>query len=120
MKIKPGFRTSEFWLTAVSFIFSGLFLLGIIGDPSQKDELIRDVSHAVESCILIGGQFIILYNYISSRKQAKIEHDTITNPVIINEEQKNEHKPRTNTKRTGKTNKPSKRKPSNSKKTSGR
>lgn len=118
--VKPGFRTSEFWLTVVSFIFSGLFLLGIIGDPSQKDELIRDVSHAVESCILIGGQFIILYNYINSRKQAKSEHDTITTPVIINEEKKNERKPRTNTKRTGKTNKPSQRKPSSNKKTSGK
>ena len=62
--IKPGYRTSEFWFTFVSFIFSGLYLVGIIGESSQKEDLIRDVSHGVESCILIGGQLFILYKYI--------------------------------------------------------
>jgi hypothetical protein len=71
MIIKPGYRTSEFWFTLVTFIFSGLYLLGIIGDISQKDELISIVSHAVESCILIGGQLIVLYKYISSREEVK-------------------------------------------------
>jgi hypothetical protein len=69
--IKPGYRTSEFWFTAVSFIFSGLYLLGIINDNSHKEELIGNVSHAVESCILIGGQLVILYKYINSRKEIK-------------------------------------------------
>jgi hypothetical protein len=71
MKIKPGYRTSEFWFTVVSFIFSGLYLLGLIGDNSQKEDLIRDVSHGVESVILIGGQLIILWKYINSRKEIK-------------------------------------------------
>ena len=71
MMIKPGYRTSEFWFTAVSFIFSGLYLLGIINDNSHKEELISNVSHAVESCILIGGQLAILYKYINSRKEIK-------------------------------------------------
>ena len=62
--IKPGYKSSEFWFTLVSFIFSGLYLVGIIGDVSQKDELISNVSHAVESSILIGGQLLILYKYI--------------------------------------------------------
>jgi len=69
--VKPGYRTSEFWFTAVSFIFSGLYLLGIINDNSHKEELIGNVSHAVESCILIGGQLVILYKYINSRKEIK-------------------------------------------------
>lgn len=51
--IKPGWKTSEFYITLVSFIFSGLYLLGVIGETAYKDELIRDVSHAVESVILI-------------------------------------------------------------------
>jgi len=71
--IKPGYKTSEFWFTLVSFIFSGLFLLGIIGDYDQKEELISNVSHAVESIILIGGQLVILRKYLVSRKQEKIE-----------------------------------------------
>jgi competence ComEA-like helix-hairpin-helix protein len=73
MNLKPGYKTSEFWFTLVSFIFSGLFLLGIIGDHSQKEELISNVSHAVESIILIGGQLIILRKYISSREKEKVE-----------------------------------------------
>lgn len=68
---KPGYKTSEFWFTLVSFVFSGLFLIGIIGDPSQKEELIRDVTHGVESIILIGGQCLILYRYIKGRDDIK-------------------------------------------------
>jgi hypothetical protein len=71
MKIKAGYRTSEFWFTMVSFIFSGLFLLGIIGDYSQKEELIRDISHGVESVILIGGQLFVLYRYVKGRSEIK-------------------------------------------------
>ena len=69
--IKPGYKTSEFWFTLVSFLFSGLYLIGIIGESSQKEDLIRDVSHGVESAILIGGQLAILYKYINSRKEIK-------------------------------------------------
>lgn len=69
--IKPGYKTSEFWFTAVSFIFSGLYLIGILNDNSQKEDLIRDVSHGVESAILIGGQLAILWKYLNSRKQIK-------------------------------------------------
>lgn len=69
--VKPGYRTSEFWFTLVTFIFSGLYLVGIIGDITQKEDLIRDVSHGVESIILIGGQLAILWKYINSRKEIK-------------------------------------------------
>lgn len=69
--IKPGYRTTEFWFTAVSFIFSGLYLVGLIGENSQKEDLIRDVSHGVESVILISGQLVLLWKYINSRKEIK-------------------------------------------------
>ena len=69
--IKPGYKTSEFWFTLVSFLFSGFYLLGWIGDNSQKEDLIRDVSHGVESVILISGQLTILWKYINSRKTIK-------------------------------------------------
>lgn len=73
--MKQNYKTSEFWFTVVSFIFSGFYLLGIIGDFEQKEELISVVSHAVESCILVGGQIVILYRYINARNQQKIEHE---------------------------------------------
>jgi competence ComEA-like helix-hairpin-helix protein len=73
--VKSGYRTTEFWFTLVSFIVSGLFLFGIITDPNAKDELIEVVSHAVESCVLLGGQAMILYKYINSRKEHKIAYE---------------------------------------------
>jgi hypothetical protein len=105
--IKPGYRTSEFWFTVVSFIFSGLYLIGIIGDNSQKEDLIRDVSHGVESIILIGGQLAILYKYINSRKEIKNtweeHHSSETEPEKV-PEKKNVNKQRPNKGRSRKTN----------------
>ena len=75
----PGYRTSSFWFTLVSFIFSGLFLLGIIKDVEYKDELIGVVTHAVESVILIGTQGFILYKYMKSRSEEKVELEIIEN-----------------------------------------
>jgi len=69
--IKPGYKTSEFWFTLVSFIFSGLYLTGILTENEQKEELITVVSHAVESVILISGQVLILYKYIKGRNTVK-------------------------------------------------
>jgi hypothetical protein len=116
MGIKPGYKTSEFWFTLVSFIFSGLFLLGFIGDNNQKEELIRDVSHGVESIILIGGQILILWNYINSRKVAKNHHKPVEK--IVEEPKTNEPKSRRNTNksrsnknRSRKTNSKNQRKP---------
>jgi len=88
MKIKPGYKTSEFWFTLVSFIFSGLYLLGLIGDMSQKEDLIRDVSHGVESIILISGQLAILWKYINSRKEIKKNWNP--NPEIVTVEETKE------------------------------
>lgn len=87
--IKPGYKTSEFWFTAVSFIFSGLYLLGVINDNSHKEELIGSVSHAVESCILIGGQLAILWKYINSRKEIKKNISKDTTEIVVKKEKKN-------------------------------
>jgi len=38
MKIKAGYRTSEFWFTLVSFIFSGLYLTGILTENDQETQ----------------------------------------------------------------------------------
>lgn len=71
MTIKAGYRTSEFWFTLVSFIFSALYLTGILKENEQKEELITIVSHAVESVILISGQVWILARYIKGRNEVK-------------------------------------------------
>lgn len=96
MTIKAGYKTSEFWFTLVSFIFSGLYLTGLLKENDQKEELITIVSHAVESIILIGGQVWILAKYIKGRTEVK----KIVVPV---EEKKNDDK-RTSSRRSGKNN----------------
>lgn len=73
--MKKNYQTSEFWFTLVSFIISGLFLFGIITDNDYKDELIDTVTHAVESIILVSGQALILYRYMTSRKEQRIEYE---------------------------------------------
>lgn len=72
---KPSYRTSEFWFTVVSFVFSGLFLLGIIKEPDTKDDLIDTFTHVTESVILLGGQAVVLARYIRKRKEEKIEYE---------------------------------------------
>jgi hypothetical protein len=120
MAYKPGYKTSEFWFTLVSFLFSGLYLLGVITDTSQKEELIGNVSHAVESCILIGGQLAILWKYINSRKEVKKSWWETQKPpslevIEVNNADRSE---RSNKARSRKTSSKNTRKPRDSKKRS--
>ena len=75
MRKKPGYKTSEFWFTLVSFLISGLFLAGVITEADTKDDLINAVTHGVESIILIGGQFMVLSRYLKKRKEENIEYE---------------------------------------------
>lgn len=69
--IKPGYKTSEFWFTLVSFIFSGLFLLGLLDSNAQKEDLISETSRGLEALILIIGQLTVLFRYIKGRTEIK-------------------------------------------------
>lgn len=69
--VKPGYRTSEFWFTLVTFLFSGLYLSGIITDSTQKDDLIQETSRGLEATILIIGQLTVLFKYIKGRTELK-------------------------------------------------
>jgi hypothetical protein len=69
--VKPGYKTSEFWFTLVSFLFSGLYLSGIISDATQKDDLIQETSRGLEATILIIGQLTILFKYVKGRTDLK-------------------------------------------------
>jgi len=78
--VKPGYRTSEFWFTMVSFVFSGLYLMGIIGENSQKEDLIQETSRGLEATILIIGQLTVLFKYVSSRAELKKTWWNTANP----------------------------------------
>lgn len=69
--LKPGWKSSEFWLTFVSFIFSGLYLVGLLDSNSQKEDLITESSRGVEAVILIIGQLTVLFRYIKGRTEIK-------------------------------------------------
>jgi len=69
--IKPGYRTSEFWFTLVSFIFSGAYLVGILDSFNQKEDLIQETSKGIEAAILIIGQLTVLFKYIKGRTDLK-------------------------------------------------
>lgn len=109
--IKPGYKTSEFWFTLVSFIFSGLYLVGVLKENEQKDQLIEIVSHAVESTILISGQVLILYKYIKGRSEVKkVATKRETEIDIVTENKNSPNKKTTKSKsKTNKSNKSSKK-----------
>jgi hypothetical protein len=116
--IKPGYKTSEFWFTLVSFLFSGLYLLGILNDHSQKEDLIAETSRGLEALILIIGQLTVLFRYVKGRNEIKKiwwsnqnESTKLTEqPPIVEKEVKKDVKPRTNKSRSRKTNSQHKRK----------
>ena len=69
--VKPGYRTSEFWFTFVSFLFSGLYLVGLLDNNSQKEDLIQETTRGLEATILIVGQLTVLYKYVKGRTDLK-------------------------------------------------
>jgi hypothetical protein len=112
--IKPGYKTSEFWFTLVSFLFSGLYLLGLLDSTTQKDDLIQETSRGLEALILIVGQLTVLFRYVKGRTEIKktwwttatAEERKIANERNSNSRRKKNDKPRTNKGRSKKINKP--------------
>lgn len=71
LRVKPGYKTSEFWVTLASFIFSGAYLVGLLDSNSQKEDLITESSRGVEAIILIIGQLTVLFRYVKGRSDIK-------------------------------------------------
>lgn len=109
--IKPGYRTSEFWFTLVSFLFSGAYLVGLLDSNSQKEDLIAETSRGLEALILIIGQLAVLFRYVKGRTEIKKTWWNTASPEerqIVNERnsrRQKDVKPRTNKTRSRKTNK---------------
>jgi hypothetical protein len=99
--IKPGYKTSEFWFTLVSFLFSGAYLVGLLDSVDQKDDLISETSKGLEALILIIGQLAVLFRYIKGRNDIK---QIWWNNQKTVEEKKDDIKPRVNKRRSRKTN----------------
>jgi hypothetical protein len=105
--IKPGYKTSEFWFTLVSFLFSGAYLLGLISENSQKEDLIQETSRGLEALILIIGQLTVLFRYVKGRNEIKKiwwSNQNESNKLVEQPEGKKDVKRRTNKNRSRKTN----------------
>jgi hypothetical protein len=96
--IKPGWKSSEFWFTAVSFIFSGLYLAGLIGENSQKEDLIQETSRGLEATILIIGQLTVLFKYVKGRTDLKKTWWSTATPEERKEANKRNTKPKKSSK----------------------
>lgn len=106
MSYKPGWKTSEFYFTLVSFIFSGAFLIGVISDNSQKEDLIQETSKGLEALILIIGQLAVLFRYIKGRNEIKkIVSTQPTEESVKKPGRPKSVKPKSNKTRSRKTNK---------------
>lgn len=70
MKLKPNYKTSEFWFTLATVLVSVLYMIGVM-DSDQKDDIIRNTSDGLEAVFLLGGQALVLYKYISERSEQK-------------------------------------------------
>jgi hypothetical protein len=102
--VKPGYKTSEFWFTLVSFIFSGLYLSGIITDNGQKEDLIQETSKGLEAIILVSGQLIVLYKYVKGRSDLKKTWWNTATPKEREEANKRNRGKKNDSKRPVKTN----------------
>ena len=65
-QIKPGFLTSEFWLTVVTFIVNIFVMLGYL-TPAEADDFVKSVATAFAAISTI----IITVYYIYSRIKVK-------------------------------------------------
>ena len=91
--VKPGYKTSEFWFTMVSFIFSGLYLIGLIGENTQKEDLIQETTRGLEATILVIGQLTVLFKYINGRTDLKKTWWNAATPEERKEANKKNDKP---------------------------
>ena len=101
--VKPGYKTSEFWFTMVSFIFSGLYLCGLLETNNQKEDLIQETSKGLEATILIIGQLTVLFKYIKGRTDLKKTWWSTATPEERKEANKRHSKPLRKTKPKKKT-----------------
>ena len=98
--IKPGYKTSEFWFTLVSFLFSGLYLCGLLDSYHQKEDLISETSRGLEALILIIGQLTVLFRYVKGRTEIKKVWWTTASPEERSQVNNKRKKDSTNVKPT--------------------
>lgn len=67
---KPGWMTTEFWLTLVAQAVALLVLFGVIS-VADKDSVTGTMGRAVENVFAVVASFVSIWKYIQSRTDVK-------------------------------------------------
>jgi hypothetical protein len=70
MEIKPGIKTTEFWLTAVKSVLTILLAAGVVTQV-DADNLGEAVGAAIAAVGVFAANAVVVMEYIKSRRMAK-------------------------------------------------
>jgi hypothetical protein len=84
-------------------MFSGAYLIGVLDDFNQKEDLIQETSKGLEAAILIIGQLTVLFKYIKGRTDLKKTWWNTASPEERKEATKRHSRSKNDTKRTNST-----------------
>jgi hypothetical protein len=82
--MKPGYRSSEFWITVVGQCLALLALTGAI-NVGDKDKLETALANAITAGFTLIGSAAVVIRYISSRTELKgrlLTDDDVRNPLL--------------------------------------
>lgn len=68
--MKPGYKTTEFWLTVISQVVSLLVVLDVI-QASDAQLFHEAASNALVAAIVVVGNALVIIGYIKSRTELK-------------------------------------------------
>ena len=71
--VKPGWRTTEFWVTIATIMTSLMFLGGVISRENLPD-INYNITNTIDAGFLIAGNIIIACKYYQSRNQVKTKY----------------------------------------------
>ncbi|MBY0522211.1 MAG: hypothetical protein K2R98_02370 [Gemmataceae bacterium] len=79
--MKPGWQSSEFWITLLGQLLALLALAGVIGS-GDRDKLETALANAVTAIFTIASSAVIVVRYIRSRSELKAISATTSDPSI--------------------------------------
>lgn len=67
---KPGWQTTEMWVTVVTLLVATLVGFGVVS-PSEKASLESTLAHAAESAVALVTAGAVVWRYIAARQAIK-------------------------------------------------
>ena len=70
-ELKPGYKTTEFWLTVAIQILPMLVIFNVLSQP-EADTLSQSIQQAVQAIAALITALAPIWRYIESRKAVKL------------------------------------------------